>query len=245
MELFEKSFEDYLIAYDGTVKEIRFKHSHSFRVEELMEELAKKLNLNAEEIMIAKVIGLLHDIGRFEQVKQYEKCSDVKTGVDHADESVNYLFDQGHIRDYIKEDKYDEIIKDAIKNHNKYSIDKKVKGKNLLFSKMIRDMDKVDIFRVLFEEFKYKFNKDDISLKVQESIDKKETVYSKDIKTKSDAFMSYCAFLFDVNFKESFEILRKTENFNNFLKVVKPVKGSEEKLKEIEDYFIKYIEDVK
>ena len=245
MDLFEKEFDNYLISYDGSVKEIRFKHSHSYKVEELMEQLAKKLKLSKEEIKVAKIIGLLHDIGRFEEIKQYKKCNDVKSGVDHADESVIYLFDKGHIRDFIREDKYDQIIKNAIKNHNKYSIDKNISGKSLLFAKMIRDMDKVDIFRVLYEEFTYTYNKDEISEKVQESIDKQLCVDSHDIKNKTDAILSYCAFLYDINFKESFEILRENKNFEKFLTILTAVPGSEEKLNELKQYYLKYIEDVK
>ena len=245
MELFEKAFEEYISNYDMNVKQIRYKYHHSYKVEGLMEELAKRLNLNDEETYIAKLIGLLHDIGRFEQVRVYKKCSDVKTGVDHADESVKYLFDKGHIRDFIKDDKYDQIIKDAIKNHNKFEIDKKVKYKNLMFSKMIRDMDKVDIFRVLSEEYKYDFDKDTISDKIKEAINNKRTVNTHDIKSSADKVLSYCVFLYDINYKESFEILRETENFKKMFKMVTPINGSEDKLEEIKNYYYKLIEDVK
>ncbi len=245
MKQFEKAFEEYLRNYDKGVKEIRFKYSHCFRVEELMEELAKKLKLDKEKTEVAKIIGLLHDIGRFEQVKLYSRCSDAKTGVDHADESCVYLFDKGHIRDFVKDDKYDQVIYDAIKNHNKREIDKKVKGESLFFAKMIRDMDKTDIYRVLAEEYTFEFNKDDVSKNVIESVKKEETVDIHDKKTKSDEIMSYFAFLYDVNYKESFEILKKTNNFIEFLNVVTPIKGSEEELSKLKNKYIKFIEDVK
>ena len=151
----ELAFDKYISNYDKSVKQIRFKYFHSYRVEKLMKKLAIALGLSKEEVKIAELIGLLHDIGRFEQIKKYGDCSDVKTGIDHADESCIYLFDNNHIRDFIEDDKYDSIIEDAIKYHNKIKIDDSIVGKNLLFSKMIRDMDKVDIYRVLSEEYSF------------------------------------------------------------------------------------------
>ena len=216
----ELIFDKYISNYDKNEKQIRYKYHHSYRVEELMKELAIKLGLSKDEIKLAELIGLLHDIGRFEQIKKYGSCSDTLTGIDHADESCVYLFEEGHIRDFIEDSKYDDIIKDAIKNHNKFEIDKSIKGKNLLFTKMIRDMDKVDIYRVFKEEYKGFFNKKDISDKVYESFKKHKTVESHDRKTKTDSTVAYLAFIYDINFKESFQILDETKNFENYLKTI-------------------------
>ena len=49
------------------------------------------------------------------------------------------------IRKYIENDKYDEIIRKAIKNHNKFEIEKRLTEKELIFAKIIRDADKIDI----------------------------------------------------------------------------------------------------
>ena len=133
----ELAFDKYVSDYDFNVPGIRYKYTHSYRVEKLMKRLATRLNLTEEEMKIAELIGLLHDIGRFEQIRKYGLSSDSKTHVDHADESCIYLFDSGHIRDYIDTNIYDEIIEDAIRNHNKYIIDANLKGDNLLFTKMI------------------------------------------------------------------------------------------------------------
>ena len=220
IEKVEEEFEEYINNYDKGVKEIRYKYLHSYKVEKLMEELSKRINLNSIELELAKIIGLLHDIGRFEQIKRFGICSDSITGVDHADESCKYLFDDNHIRDFISENKYDLIIKNAIINHNKYEIDKSVNGKSLLFSKMIRDMDKVDIYRVLSEEYKGTFSRCEINEKVLESFKKHKTVDSHLKKSESDAFIAHLAFIYDFNYKESLSILNNTSNLKEYLKTI-------------------------
>jgi hypothetical protein len=206
-----------------------------------MKKLALRLGLTKEEIKIAELIGLLHDIGRFEQIKKYGMVSDVKTGVDHADESCIYLFDKGHIRDFIETNKYDEIIKDAIRNHNKYEIDKKVTGKNLLFTKMIRDMDKVDIYRVLSTEYKISFDKDKISKNVYDSYMKHKSVDSHDRKTETDAVFAHTAFIYDINFKESFEILKETNYLNDYLNTIIVKNNSENEFERMKKEIYNFI----
>ena len=154
----ENAFDNYLKNYDMNKKQIRYKYHHSYRVKDLMKKLSDNLQLSDKEKEVAEVIGLLHDIGRFEQIKKYGDCSDTKTGIDHADESCIYLFDNGHIRDFYDDEEYYKIIEYAIKNHNKFEIDSNLDEKSLFFTKMIRDMDKVDIYKVITDEYKYVFD---------------------------------------------------------------------------------------
>ena len=69
---------------------IDLKIKHTFRVMRLSEMLASNLNLSDEEIYIAKMIGLLHDIGRFEQWKVYNNFRDL-ISIDHADFGIKVL----------------------------------------------------------------------------------------------------------------------------------------------------------
>ena len=56
---------------------------------------------------------------------------------DHADESCNYLFKDNHIRDFISDDSYDQIIQKAIRYHNKIGIPNNLTSEEELFCKMI------------------------------------------------------------------------------------------------------------
>ena len=83
-------FTEYTNNYLEYGEMIQLKINHTLRVVDLCERIAKSLNLTEEEIYISKIIGLLHDIGRFEQWKQYNTFRD-QSSVDHADFGVEVL----------------------------------------------------------------------------------------------------------------------------------------------------------
>ena len=68
----EQEFDNYVKNYNLNNNQIKSKYDHSYRVMKLNVKYAKKLKFNEENIKIAKIIGLLHDIGRFEQYKKFK-----------------------------------------------------------------------------------------------------------------------------------------------------------------------------
>ena len=62
-------FKKYLENYDSKYGKIDLKIRHTFGVVKASEFIANKLQLNNEDVELAKLIALLHDIGRFEQIK--------------------------------------------------------------------------------------------------------------------------------------------------------------------------------
>ncbi len=94
------------------------KLDHILRVSEISKKLAMELNLAEEKIQLAQLIGLLHDIGRFEQYK----ISDITKKFNHGEAGVELLKKDNYIRKYIEENKYDEIIYTAVYEHNRYKL---------------------------------------------------------------------------------------------------------------------------
>lgn len=231
----KEAFEQYISNYDLKDKNISTKYKHSYAVSDLMAELAFRLNLSKEEVILAKIIGLLHDLGRFEQIRKFNSISDYKTKMDHAKESCVYLFDQGHIRDFIEDNQYDSIIQKAILNHNRLKIEKNLEKEELLFSKMIRDMDKVDIYRTLSVESESVFKASEITEKVLKEFQRKQTIDAHLIKTDSDKTIVRLAFIFDMNFDESYDILVSTDNFDLFLSTVGVEEDSEKLWKKLRE----------
>ena len=232
----KQAFEKYLDDYDRNDKNISLKYRHTYKVVELMAELAFRLNLEKEEIELAKIIGLLHDIGRFEQIKKFDQKDDVNTNMDHADFGCHYLFSDYHIRDFGINEESEEakIIEKAIKNHNKLTIEN-MDEKSLLFAKMIRDMDKVDIFRVLSVDFEMKFNADEISQEVLKQFSSSELVDRKIVKSTSEETLMYLSYIYDINFEESFDILVSTDNFDLFLGMIEVSENSEKLWKKVRE----------
>lgn len=65
------AFEKYLDEYDRTDDKIHLKIVHTYCVVDAAEEIATRMHLREEDVQLAKIIGLLHDIGRFEQIKRF------------------------------------------------------------------------------------------------------------------------------------------------------------------------------
>ncbi len=231
------AFENYMNSYDKKDKQIHLKYVHTYQVVDLMAELAFRLGLDQEKLELAKIIGLLHDIGRFEQIKRYGKISDTKTNMDHADYGCHYLFDDHHIHDFgIEEDsKEAEIIYSAIKNHNKLEIEEDLSEEKLFFAKMIRDMDKVDIFRVIAVEYEMKFNASEISPEILKKYSDHQQIDIKILKSESDKTLLYLNFINDINFNESYDILVATDNFDLFLGTVQVDEHSEKLWKKVRE----------
>ena len=83
-----------------------------------MELLAKNMSLPQYDIYLAKCIGLLHDIGRFEQTTKYHNYNDFI--FDHGDYAEKILRDDNILANFqLNKDDY-EVVYKAVKYHNKY-----------------------------------------------------------------------------------------------------------------------------
>lgn len=234
-KLAEESFNNFINDYDMNDDKIKLKYIHTFKVVDISEKLAKKLNLSEEEIELAKIIGLLHDIARFYQAKKYDTFKDVD--IDHADYAVKLLFEENMIRKFISDDKYDSIIKHAIEYHNKIRIPNGLDEKANLFCKIIRDADKIDIYRVRTIEYKNEFIEKPTNI-VVDIFNEKRAINTSLVKNKSDSLMVLFAFVYDMNFNESFEILHETNILQNFLDSIKISEQNQELFDEIKEKLI-------
>ena len=223
-ELAEKSFQEYLKNYDINDGSIALKIKHTYEVVKKSEYIANGLRLDKENIELAKIIALLHDIGRFEQIKEFGEFNDKK--IEHAEFGVKVLFDNGLIRKFIEENKYDNIIYKAIYNHNKYKIEENLNENELLQCKIIRDADKLDNFRVkekdkLEDMFPKIYNEktinyETISEKVYEDFMQHKCIKLEDRKTIIDYWVCVIAFIFDLNFNISLQYVKE----NNYIDIL-------------------------
>ena len=95
-----KTFADYTEVYDSKDEKVRLKIEHTYRVSSLCEQIAQSLDMEEADVDLAWLIGLLHDIGRFEQLKNYGTFNDEQS-IDHAQYGADILFKQGRLWDYI------------------------------------------------------------------------------------------------------------------------------------------------
>lgn len=99
-QLAQQEFESYLNGYDRENDRIKLKIIHTYGVVKQAEELAGRMHLSAEDTDLARLIALLHDIGRFEQLKRYDSFE--PGTMDHAAYGVKVLFDEGMIHAFFR-----------------------------------------------------------------------------------------------------------------------------------------------
>lgn len=246
----KEEFEKYVKPYGRDNVKICRKIEHSYRVIEVAKQIAKTLKLEEEDLELAKLIGLLHDIGRFEQIRIYDTFSD-KDSIDHADLGVKILFEDGLIRKFIEDDKYDNIIYKAIKNHNKYAIEDGLDEKELLHAKIIRDADKTDIYEVYIRDiesnenaiFNYdNISKEKISDKVLEAVKEHKLVDRYYTVNEADRYVAALAFIFDFNFKKGLELVKERKYITKLINRVR-TENNEEEMKVIERNILEYFKE--
>ena len=71
-----EAFNKYASQFDLSIKMIKYKYNHSFRVQKQAEEICKSLKLNNDDTYLASNIALLHDIARFRQWEKYKTFKD-------------------------------------------------------------------------------------------------------------------------------------------------------------------------
>ena len=145
------AFEKYLDEYDRTDDKIHLKIVHTYCVVDAAEEIANRMHLREEDVQLAKIIGLLHDIGRFEQIKRFHSFE--PGTMDHAMYGADLLFGpEQMIRRFVKDPSFDQLICVAIAKHSDFKLEGIEDERTLLHARLIRDADKLDNCRVKLEE---------------------------------------------------------------------------------------------
>jgi len=157
-------------------------------------------------------------LGRFRQLAEFDTFSDEKS-VDHAEEAVKILKEESLFNDLMISNK--ELIFAAILNHNKFKIQEGLTGQEMLHAKLIRDADKLDIFRVLTEYYINRNSKanhtliwelpkgNSVSPSVSKEILAGKMVTKKNIASEMDVKIMQLSWVYDLNFRASFEFLLK------------------------------------
>lgn len=247
-------FERYLDSYDRENDKVRLKIVHTYGVVEQSEEIAVRMGLSKEDKELAKIIALLHDIGRFEQLKRFD--SFMPDTMDHAAYGVEILFgkereDSPMIRQFVPEDTWDEIIRAAIARHSDFILEGIEDERTLLHARIIRDADKLDNCRVKLEDELETFmgaSAEEIgAAKITDKIRKDalsgKSILSKDRVTLMDYWVSYLAYFYDLNFRESLEIVKENDHVRRIIRRIPYTEPStRQTMEELEKKLLEYVE---
>ena len=230
------AFAEYVRNYDPSDEKIKLKIEHTYRVAGLCQRIAESLGLSEPDVDIAWLLGMLHDIGRFEQIRRFGTFNDAQS-VDHAEFGADLLFKEGLIRKFAEgyyeecelarsgDEEAEQIIKNnehhnkdtgllemAIRQHNKYRVKEDLTERQRMFCDILRDADKVDIFKVnadipmeiIYDVTTEELKSGVISKEVLESFYKRETVLKSVRKSAVDHIVGHISLLFELVYKESY-----------------------------------------
>lgn len=188
----------FLSGDSGVDTHIQFKIDHTYRVRNNILAIATSLDLSSDNLRIAEVIGLLHDVGRFEQFSKYRTFRD-DISEDHAELGLQVLASHQVLNGLLDMEK--NVVELAIKYHNKYLLPQLISGDCLRFCKLIRDADKLDIFQQLVDEVSEDSpSSDEYSPVVIESILAGQVVSYTNVKTTGDSKLMRMSWILDINY---------------------------------------------
>jgi HD superfamily phosphohydrolase YqeK len=125
------------------------KKTHTLHVVENAKAIAAGEGFDERTSLACEAAALLHDTGRYEQIRTYNTFRDSES-VDHAKFSYDIVREKGWLDALDEKD----AILDAVRVHNMRLIPQEVEGDLFAstIARVVRDADKLDIFRVLEDE---------------------------------------------------------------------------------------------
>ncbi|MBD3317696.1 MAG: HD domain-containing protein [Chitinivibrionales bacterium] len=219
----EAQFREYtrrfLRGTEEVVHAIELKLHHSFLVRDEAVGIALSEGMPAEDIACASVAGLLHDFGRFEQYRRYRTFADARSE-NHALLGIQEIEASGIIDDIDVDDA--AIIRIAIERHNRAALGDGLTARSATFAKLIRDADKLDIWRLVTEYYERSDptfrsraieaelpDTDEISSAVVEDVLQGHAVPYRHARTLNDFKLMQMGWVYDLNFRHSFQVVRR------------------------------------
>ena len=156
LEDLTRLYDAYVDTFRGADGELpvmmRLKRAHTGFVVRNAEAIASGEGFTAEEREVALAAALLHDTGRYEQLRRYDTFRD-SDSVDHAVFSREIVKEEGWL-DLIKgvSEEWKDAILNAVLYHNRRDLPEGMNRLTEVASHTVRDADKLDIFRVLEDQ---------------------------------------------------------------------------------------------
>ena len=208
-------FDNYVASFYGqddfANANLKLKEEHSRRTMGEMNYLAHSLGLNEADVTLAEAVGILHDIGRFEQFIVYHTYNDAKS-TKHGVLGRKILRERQILAGLDQPDM--SIIETAIEYHGARELPPAMSGRRLLFSRMIRDADKIDIYEVAVTNYKkYAADPQNFPLEIEfptknscspdviEAVLQGKRIDYRKLRTMEDAKLLQIGWIYDINFK--------------------------------------------
>jgi putative nucleotidyltransferase with HDIG domain len=223
LEKFRAWFDDYVAGFYGdddyVNANLKMKLQHTHRTRSEMQYLAQEIGLSDNQKQVAEVIALFHDVGRFEQFTTYGTYNDARS-TNHCVLGLKVL-DRAKVLENLDPTER-QCIARAIEYHGRRELPKDLDGESLLFAKLIRDADKLDVFYTVTEYYRqYRDNGEQFMLelefpdepgysaKVVEAVLQGRLIDYTQLRTLNDAKLVQLGWVYDVNFPATLKRIRQ------------------------------------
>ncbi|MBI5483524.1 MAG: HD domain-containing protein [Deltaproteobacteria bacterium] len=148
LQWFENFVKPYLETDEEGRRNILLKIVHTRKVCEAMALLCAGEGLSPEETRIASAVALLHDVGRFPQYRRWRTFRDSDSD-NHARLAIDVIREEKLLSCLEQQEQL--LIEEAVRFHNLLELPSQAQSLTRLYIKLIRDADKIDIWRVFSE----------------------------------------------------------------------------------------------
>lgn len=224
---FKTWFSNYCRSFYSTNEEdqanIFLKEQHTQKVCENILIIAGAESFSDNDLLIAETVALFHDIGRFEQYSKYKTFRD-SISVNHGLLGSEILSREKVLKNLPAKEQ--EIVMQAVKFHNAFTVPAISDLATIKFIKLVRDADKLDIWRVFFDYYE-KNNEDrpsavglgfpdvpEYSADVLSRIFKKQLIPLSMLKTLNDFKLTQLSWIYDLNFMASLKLVLENNYIN-------------------------------
>ncbi len=222
LKLLKQRFLDYtrpfLVREGQDPRPYEVKAEHTRHVRENGRLLAESLGLDEGRTAIAEEVALFHDIGRFPQYREYGTFRDAQS-VNHAALSAKVLLEERILEGLPEHEQ--RVIAHAVTLHNVLILPASLSGDELLFTRLVRDADKLDIWRIFADYYRVpEADRSDViglslpenptcSPGVVEALLLHEMVRHDMIRTQNDFKLLQLSWVYDLNIPASFQIMHE------------------------------------
>ncbi|MFH2091079.1 MAG: HD domain-containing protein [Pseudomonadota bacterium] len=250
MQHFRNWFYSYIETFSSSQKDVRenilLKKMHTKRVCKEILQIGQKLGLKEDALRFLELTALFHDIGRFEQYARYKTFADYKSE-NHAEMGVRILKKSDVLN--CLNDSLGELVCRIVSYHNRACLPDWETGRCLFYSKLLRDADKIDIWKVLTDYYLCRdgvSNKaielelpdtPEISDKVYEAVINKKIVDICHVRNLNDFKVLQIGWVFDINFKPALDAVID-RNYIGLICSVLPPSEKARKIKAVVNHYV-------
>lgn len=215
-------FDSYVRTYDDIdgegFRNILLKVEHTRKVCGIMALLAEGEGLTPEESRIAAAVALLHDVGRFPQFRRWRTFRDSDSD-NHARLGIEVLREQGVLDRLPAAER--TLIEEAVRFHNLLAPPLRFTSPTPLYIRLIRDADKLDIWRVFLEYFRQppELRPSAVTLGFPDlpgvtpacvsELAAGRIIRLEDVRVLNDFKLLQISWVYDLNFRTSYTLLKQ------------------------------------